>query len=72
MDEKPADQATSQAREFEREAQGKQKGTVSEFVAFLAYNKKWWLTPIVIVLLLVAAVLMLGGTGAAPFIYTLF
>lgn len=72
MNQQHAGDAPSEARDFERGAQGKQKGTVSEFIAFLASNKKWWLTPIVIVLLLVAVVLFLGGTGAAPFIYTLF
>jgi hypothetical protein len=39
---------------------------------FLRYNKKWWLSPIILVLLLVGAVIILGGTSAAPFIYTLF
>jgi hypothetical protein len=45
---------------------------VSEFVAFLRHNKAYWLVPIGIVLLLLAVLLILGGTGAAPFIYTLF
>jgi hypothetical protein len=40
------------------------------FVRFAAQNKKWWLTPIVIGLLLVIAAIMLGGSGVAPFIYT--
>ncbi len=58
--------------EFEVEAEGAQAGLVSEFVDFLKHNKKWWLTPIVIVLLLVGGLAVLGGTAAAPFIYTLF
>ena len=37
-----------------------------------AEEKKWWLTPIVLVLLLAGAAIFLSGTGAAPFIYTLF
>ena len=45
---------------------------LGELVAFLRDNKRWWLTPIVVVLLLVGALLVLGGTPAAPFIYTLF
>ncbi len=32
----------------------------------------WWLTPIVLVLLLPGMLLMVGRTGAAPLIYTLF
>ena len=43
-----------------------------EFSAFLMENKKWWLVPILIVFLLLGVLLVLGGTGAAPFIYTLF
>ena len=39
---------------------------------FLKHNKKWWLTPIILVLLLFGVLLILGGTAAAPFIYTLF
>lgn len=43
-----------------------------EFWDFLRENKKWWLLPIFIVLLLVSLLIFLSGTGAAPFIYTLF
>jgi hypothetical protein len=43
-----------------------------EYIDWLRYNKKWWLTPIVFFLILVGAVVMLGGTPLAPFIYTLF
>ena len=41
-------------------------------VDFLLHNKSWWLTPIIVMLLLVGLLVMLAGTGAAPFIYTLF
>jgi hypothetical protein len=44
----------------------------AEFWDYLKNNKKWWLTPIIIVLALMGLVLVLAGTGAAPFIYTLF
>ena len=47
-------------------------GLIREFWDFLKHNKKWWLTPIILVLLLFGALLILGGTAAAPFIYTLF
>ena len=47
-------------------------GLIREFWDFLKHNKKWWLTPIILVLLLLGALLILGGTVAAPFIYTLF
>ena len=61
-----------QKEQFEREAGARQRGVVGEFVAFLAHNKKWWLTPIILVLLLVAVLVILGGSAASPFIYTLF
>jgi len=61
-----------QAEEFEQQASAGQSGIVAEFVDFLLHNKKWWLTPIIVVLLAVGALIILGGTGAAPFIYTLF
>ena len=43
-----------------------------EFIAFLVENKKWWLLPIFLVLIAFGLLIILGGTGAAPFIYTLF
>ena len=58
--------------DFSKQAEQSQSGIVSEFLQFLAHNKKWWLTPIVLVLLLVGVLVILGGTAAAPFIYTLF
>jgi len=57
---------------FEQQAEQPQPGLVREFWDFLRLNRKWWLTPIIVVLLLVGLVLILGGTGLAPFIYTLF
>lgn len=47
-------------------------GIVSEFWSFLKHNKKWWLLPIVTVILLMGLLVFLSGSGAAPFIYTLF
>ena len=58
--------------DFEQEAQLGRTGLVMEFVHFLAHNKKWWLLPIIIVLSLVGLLVVLGGTAAAPFIYTIF
>lgn len=49
-----------------------QQGFIRELFAMLLHSKKWWLTPILIVLLLVGVLVILGGTGAAPFIYTVF
>lgn len=59
--------------EFERLARERQdRGLLREFSAFLWENKEWWLIPIGLVLLLVSVALLLGGTGVAPFLYTLF
>ena len=58
--------------QFESEIEGPRSGLVAEFWAFLKDNKKWWLAPIVVSVLLLGALVLLGGTAAAPFIYTLF
>jgi Family of unknown function (DUF5989) len=57
---------------FERQAAMKQRGSLAEFCSFVLNNKKWWLTPIILVLVLAGALILLGGSGVAPFIYTLF
>ncbi len=58
--------------EFEAAGEEKQLSVVQEFLVFIMENKKWWLIPILLVLALVGALVILGSTGAAPFIYTLF
>jgi hypothetical protein len=62
----------SPKNDFERASTGKQKGIIGEFVQFLGQNKKFWLIPLLLVLLLLGLLIVLGGTAAAPFIYTLF
>ena len=57
---------------FAKEASRARPGLAAELVDFLRNNKKWWLTPIVVVLLVVGVLIVLSGTAAAPFIYTLF
>lgn len=58
--------------DFEARARQSSPGFLREFWDFLKHNKKWWLTPILLVLLLLGVLVVLGGSGAAPFIYTLF
>lgn len=59
--------------EFEKAAENVEQGSLlREFVRFLEENKKWWLLPIFLVFIALGALIILGGTGAAPFIYTLF
>ncbi|HET6880649.1 MAG TPA: DUF5989 family protein [Pirellulales bacterium] len=57
---------------FENAAEEQQVGLAREFFEFLRDNKKWWLLPIVLVLFVFGAVVLVSGTAAAPFIYTLF
>jgi hypothetical protein len=64
-DNEPKDDFVTQASEG-------RTGLASEFVEFLKDNKKWWLAPIIISILGLGLLVMLGGTAAAPFIYTLF
>lgn len=58
--------------DFQNLAQQKRSGIGSEVFGFLREHKKWWLTPIVIAVLVLGALVILGGTAAGPFIYTLF
>ena len=45
---------------------------ISELTAFVLTHKKYMLIPVIIMLLLAGLRVLLGGTKAAPFIYTLF
>jgi len=67
-DERPL----SGADEFRQQAEAKSGGMLADFLYFLGHTKKWWLTPVIISLLLMGVLVVLAGTGAAPFIYTLF
>ncbi len=68
-DTKPTPKRTTT---FKEQAAGKQRGVAAEFLDFVAHNKKWWLTPILVILILLGALVVLGGSGVAPFIYSLF
>ena len=68
----PKDDNPQDENDFLAQASGKQTGLVAEFFGFLKANKKWWLAPIIISILLLGLLVLLGGTAAAPFIYTLF
>ena len=62
-----------EAKDFAAQAaEGESSSLVGEFVEFLRDNKKWWLAPIVISVLGLGLLVLLGGSAAAPFIYTLF
>jgi Family of unknown function (DUF5989) len=59
-------------KSFSEEAKERQSGFFAELLHFALNNKKWWLTPIIVVLVIISLLIVLGGTGAAPFIYSLF
>ena len=65
-----ADQESS--NDFASQAEGERVGLAGEFVGFLKENKKWWLAPIIFSILGLGLLVLLGGSAAAPFIYTLF
>jgi hypothetical protein len=67
MEDKPT--ATT---EFERGKGSARRGLVGEFYGFLKHHKKWWLVPLLVIFLVFGALILVGGTAAAPFIYTLF
>ena len=63
---------SGRAESFSELSEQDDPGLVVEFVEFLKYNKKWWLTPIFIVTLLLIGAAILLPSPVAPFIYTLF
>ena len=58
--------------EFEKASARKETNLVGELWAMLRQNKKYWLIPMIVGLLTLGLLTLLGGTAAAPFIYTLF
>ena len=61
------------ASEFERAASRERpRGVWRELGAFLWQNKSWWLMPVVLALALLGIMIVMAGSAAAPFIYTLF
>ncbi len=62
----------SQKKEFLDQAEQKRSNILTEFLAFLRHNKKWWMLPILIILLIMGLLILLSGTALAPFLYPLF
>lgn len=52
--------------------EGERMSIFQEFVLFLGENKAYWLVPIFLALAFMLLLVVAGGSGAAPFIYTLF
>ena len=60
------------SRDFVEGSKKDRPGLLREMFSFIVEGKKWWLTPIIAILLLLGLFIVLGGSAAAPFIYTLF
>ncbi len=58
--------------DFQALASEERSSFVRELGRFAMQNRKWWLVPLIVVLLGIGLIIVLGGTAAAPFIYTLF
>lgn len=50
----------------------RERGVLGEFFGLLMANKKYWMLPIILLLLVLGVLVILSGSSAAPFIYTLF
>ena len=48
-----------------------QPGFWSDLFSYARASKRWWLIPIIL-FLVVVGFLLLGASGALPFVYTLF
>ena len=59
-------------KSFEEASRAAEGGLFSDLISFMSENAKWWLIPFIVVLGLLGVLVVLGGTGALPFIYTLF
>ena len=60
-------------QDFGRMARAHGEGNfVRELWQLISQRKKYWMIPIVAVLLAFGLLVVLSGTAAAPFIYTLF
>ncbi len=51
---------------------GQNPSFARELLMFLRESRKWYLVPIAVVILAMSFLIILAGTGAAPFVYTLF
>lgn len=58
--------------EFLREGERPRRTLAGEVWEFLSTNKKWWMLPIIVVFAFFGLLMLVGGTAAAPFIYSLF
>ena len=58
--------------DFEKAAAEGELSFLRQFLLFFQENRKWWLLPIFAVLGMIGLLVLFAGSGAAPFIYTIF
>lgn len=58
--------------DFVEAGRAEDRGLVAELLAFMTEKKAWWMAPLLIVFGVLGVIFVLGATGAAPFIYSLF
>ena len=63
---------SKKAARFDERSRQRRSTLIGELFSWLLHNKKWWLLPILVVLLMLGALVVIGGSGIAPFLYTLF
>jgi hypothetical protein len=67
-----AEHLSPDAAGFRDLASRKRTHVVLELWNFARDTRKWWLLPLLLVIMAIGAIIVLGGSAAAPFIYTLF
>jgi hypothetical protein len=63
---------SAETNDLDREARLPAPSFLREVWDSLMYSGKWWLIPVVVCIVILGMLVMLSGTAAAPFIYTLF
>lgn len=73
MSEKQSNEKDNAKKDdLESLSENESQSLITEFVAFLGSNKKWWLTPVIIAIILLSILVMFGGSSLAPLIYPFF
>lgn len=57
---------------FEQAGEQENPSLWGDLFRMVKENKKYWMIPLILLVLGLGLLLILGSTGAAPFIYTLF
>ena len=64
--------ARTPAKQFAEQGERAPDSMASEVLYLIMNNKKWWMLPLIALLLGYGLLVLLGSTGAAPLIYTIF